>query len=107
MATANTFTVQDTLVMYLFLKVIGPKNRANITRLIVKGWCYCEAQKPLNNLARAGEGKPEVTAAEDRETSTTEILEKQSQDQRKEKEEGIEGSQISLSPNEAPNQVIN
>ena len=48
---SNTFIVQDTTAMHAFLATIGPKNRANITDLILKGWGYTKAHKALNHPA--------------------------------------------------------
>ena len=47
----NTFAVEDTTAMHTFLAKIGPKNRANITDLTVKGWGFTKAHKALNHPA--------------------------------------------------------
>ena len=47
----NTFAVEDTTAMHAFLAKIGPKNRATITDLRIKGWGYTKAHKALNHPA--------------------------------------------------------
>lgn len=47
----NTFAVEDTTAMHAFLATIGPKNRATLTDLTVKGWGYTKAHKALNHPA--------------------------------------------------------
>lgn len=47
----NTFAVEDTMAMHAFLAIIGPKNRATITDLTVRGWGYTKAHKALNHPA--------------------------------------------------------
>ena len=47
----NTFAVEDTTAMHAFLANIGPKNRATITDLTIKGWGYTKAHKALNHPA--------------------------------------------------------
>ena len=47
----NAFAVEDTTAMHAFLANIGPKNRATITDLTVKGWGYTKAHKALNHPA--------------------------------------------------------
>ena len=55
---------------------------------------------------KAGEKQPAVAAAEERETSTTEILENELKHQRMEQERRDRRSQISLSPSEAHTPVV-
>ena len=50
---ANTFAVEDTMAMHTFLAIIGPKNRATITDLTIRGWGYTRVHKALNNPAFA------------------------------------------------------
>ena len=47
----NSFIVEDTTAMHAFLANIGPKNRANITDLTIRGWGYQGAQKAMNHSA--------------------------------------------------------
>ena len=47
----NSFAVEDTTAMHTFLAKIGPKNRADITHLTVKGWGFTKAHKALNHPA--------------------------------------------------------
>ena len=48
---SNTFAVEDTTAMHAFLATIGPKNRATITDLTLKGMGYSKAHKALNHPA--------------------------------------------------------
>lgn len=47
----NTFELEDTTAMHAFLAIIGPKNRATLTDLTIKGWGYTKAHKALNHPA--------------------------------------------------------
>ena len=47
----NTFALEDTTAMHAFLAIIGPKNRATLTDLTIKGWGYTKAHKALNHPA--------------------------------------------------------
>ena len=49
--SGNTFAVEDTMAMHAFLANIGPRNRANITVITLKGWGYSRAHKALNRPA--------------------------------------------------------
>ena len=47
----NTFAVEDTMAMHVFLAIIGPKNRATVTDLTIRGWGQTKAHKSLNHPA--------------------------------------------------------
>lgn len=47
----NTFAVEDTTALHAFLAIIGPKNRATITDLTIRGWGYTKTHKALNHPA--------------------------------------------------------
>lgn len=48
---SNAFALEDTTALHAFLAIIGPKNRATITDLTIKGWGYTKAHKALNHPA--------------------------------------------------------
>lgn len=44
----NEFALEDTMAMHTFLAIIGPKNRALLTNITIRGWGYTKAHKALN-----------------------------------------------------------
>lgn len=48
---SNAFALEDTTALHAFLAIIGPKNRATITDLTIKGWGYTRTHKALNHPA--------------------------------------------------------
>ena len=47
----NTFFFQNTAAMYAFLAIIGPKNRATLTDVTLRGWGFTKTHKALNHPA--------------------------------------------------------
>ena len=47
----NCFALEDTAALHAFLAIIGPKNRATLTNLSIRGWGYTKAHKALNHPA--------------------------------------------------------
>ena len=45
----NTFALDNTMALYTFLAIIGPKNRATLTEIIIQGWGEIKAHKPLHS----------------------------------------------------------
>ena len=44
----NGFALEDTMALYTFLTIIGPKNRATLTNVTIYGWGFTKAHKAFN-----------------------------------------------------------
>lgn len=47
----NTFALDDTSALHAFLANIGPKNRATVTDITLRGWGYTRGHKAFNHSA--------------------------------------------------------